>query len=336
MQRVLLIGAGTMGSVHFNAYQQMDHVQVAGVVDPQVGKTKELGLDESRIFESWEIAVEQAGKFDVIDVCVPTIYHLEYVKKAAELGKHVICEKPLARHLKDALEMIDYCKQKQVRLFVGHVVRFFPEYEKTKKLVENDEVGQVGVVRMRRGGVFPTGWEDWYADFDQSGGLILDMIIHDFDYIRWTFGEVERIYAKGFTNRSYGRSDYALVTMRMKAGPIIHVEGSWTHEGFSSAFEIAGSKGIIDFDSAEEKPLNLVLKQTENTSGGVAVPESPLNENPYFRELRHFMRCVETGENPRVTPYDALKAMEISLAALRSMETGEPVVLSEYDGGLSE
>ncbi|WP_026679164.1 Gfo/Idh/MocA family protein [Fictibacillus gelatini] len=325
MQHVLVIGAGTMGTVHASSYAKMENVELAGIVDirKQIGGPLAAKLN-TNYFTSFEEAVTQLPRIDVIDVCLPTYLHKKYVLKAADLGKHVICEKPLARTKEDAKEMISYCKEKGVKLFVGHVLRFFPEYVKAKEIIDKNEIGKPAMARTTRGGIFPTAWNDWYADYKNSGGLVLDMIIHDIDFLRWCFGDVKRVYAKSVLGRSFNRIDYALLTLRFENGMIAHVEGTWAHEGFSTYLEIAGDNGIIEFDSKKEKSIYAQIRQKEN-GGGVAVPSSPLKENPYYQELAHFMECIENDCEPIVSAEDAFKAVEISLAALESIETGKVV-----------
>jgi UDP-N-acetylglucosamine 3-dehydrogenase len=328
MQKVLLIGAGTMGTVHAEAYAQMDNAELVGIVDSNKDRVNELAKKINiTAFYTYNDAMEKLETVDVIDVCLPTYFHKEYVKKAADDGKHVICEKPLARDLKEAKEIITYCNKKNVKLFVGHVVRFFPEYQKAKALLEEDAIGKPAVIRTSRGGVFPTGWSDWYSDFQKSGGLVLDLMIHDFDYLRWCFGEVTRVYAKRISNCEDLRLDYALVTLRFESGVIAHLEGTWAHEGFASKFEFSGTKGIIDYDSTKAVPITAVARTKREGTQGVAVPESPLKENPYFLELKHFLTCIETGESPLVTSEDAYKAMEVAFAAIESVKSGKPVIL---------
>ncbi|NNU88079.1 Gfo/Idh/MocA family oxidoreductase [Geobacillus sp. MR] len=329
MQKVLLIGAGTMGKVHAKAYSEMDKAQLVGIVDSNQDKANELAEEVgTAAFYTFDEAMEKLKNIDVIDICLPTYFHKEYVKRAADAGKHVICEKPLARDLQEAREMITYCREKNVNLFVGHVVRFFPEYQKAKALLETGAIGKPAVVRTSRGGAFPTGWSDWYADFQKSGGLVLDLLIHDFDYLRWCFGEVERVYAKRISPREDLRLDYALVTLRFKNGVIAHVEGTWAHDGFAYKFEISGTKGIVDCDSTKAVPITTMVRTSDEGTAGVPVPESPLKKNPYFLELEHFLSCIETGDTPLVTSEDAYKAMEIAFAALQSIETGKPVTLN--------
>ena len=330
MQNVLLIGAGTMGMVHASAYYAMEDVKVVGIVDIRKEQAEQIrGEHDTKIFQTLEEAVENIERIDVIDICAPTFLHKEYVIKAADLSINVICEKPLAYSLQDAKEMIDYCKEKDVKLFVGHVVRFFPQYSKAKELVKKEAIGEIGIVRTRRGGSFPLGWSDWYADQSKSGGVILDLIIHDFDFLRWTFGEVDRVFAKGLSEKGLEHLDYAIVTLVFESGVIAHVEGTWAHQTFSSQFEFAGKTGIIEYDSLKEEPVLLSIRQSSEEQNGVEVPQSPMKKSPYHIELEHFLSCLKSNKTPIVTAEDAYKAMEISVAALESLKTGVPVSLSK-------
>lgn len=124
--------------------------------------------------------------------------------------------------------MMDVCERQQVKLYVGQVLRFFPEYSQAKQVIERGDIGKAAVVRTSRVSGFPRGWNDWYADVQKSGGVAVYLGIHDFDFLRWCFGEVERVFAKGLSGKELPKKDYALVTV------IAHIEGSWSH----SAFEI--------------------------------------------------------------------------------------------------
>lgn len=332
MLQVLVIGAGAMGRTHAAAYASMPDVQLAGIADIRTEEAQQLAdRHGAQAYASFEAAVEGLGSdvVDVIDVCLPTPLHKEYVVKAADIGKHVICEKPLARSEEDARFMINYCHEKGVRLFVGHVLRFFAEYVKAKSLLDQGSIGKPAVIRAGRGGGYPVGWNHWYSDFGASGGITLDAMIHDFDYLRWCFGEVERVYAKGLHGRHQAQLDYSLVTLRFRSGVIAHVEGTWAHEGFSMNLEMAGTSGIIDYDSAKDSPLLFKTRSSSATIPGVVVPESPLEHSPYYRELEHFMSCIRDGCEPLVTAEDAYEALRIALAAIASMASGEPVVIED-------
>ncbi|MBM7551588.1 Gfo/Idh/MocA family protein [Thalassobacillus pellis] len=331
MVRVLLLGAGTMGSVHAEAYHSLPGVELAGIVDIREEAADKLAeATGAASFHSLETAMDELNDIDAIDVCLPTYLHKEYAMKAAEKVENVICEKPLARSTEEAREMIDHCKKRGVKLFVGHVVRFFQEYNRIKEIVKAGKIGKPAVVRTTRGGAFPKAWQNWYGDFEKSGGLILDLLLHDFDYLRATFGEVERVFAKKIKRKDADQLiiDYALVTLRFKSGLLAHLEGTWAHQGFSSGIEVAGTEGIINYDSAKITPLKHTPRVKEAGAGGVEVPESPLVSNPYRDELKHFISCIKNGSDPIVSAEDGLHAIEIATAAQLSCESGKPVMLN--------
>jgi predicted dehydrogenase len=274
-------------------------------------------------------------KPDIIDVCVPTPWHTEYVCMAAEAKPQgIIVEKPMGRTVEDCEKMIAACEAADVPLFVAQVLRFFPEFAAAKEKVDAGAVGQVACVRTRRGGPFPRAWENWYGKIAWSGGLVLDLIIHDFDWLRWTFGEVERVFAKGVAGAQDEDAevelDYALVTLRFQSGVIGHVEGTWADPGgFKVAFEIAGDQGLLEynFNQPTMPPYVAAIAQAEGGRVGVPVPESPMAVNPYQAELEHFLDSLERGVPASITGKDGREAVRISLAALESIRTGKPVTL---------
>ncbi|MDH7480914.1 MAG: Gfo/Idh/MocA family oxidoreductase [Armatimonadota bacterium] len=328
MQRVVLVGAGHMGKVHSAAYAGMNNAELVGIMDIREEAANELATaHDTEAFTDFDEMLASVDA-DVVDVCVPTPWHKEYVLKAVEAGKHVVTEKPMGRSLKDCHEMIEAAEKAGVTFMPAHVLRFFPEFAAAKMQVDAGAVGNPAVVRTTRGGGFPHGWNEWYANFEWSGGLVLDLIIHDFDWLRWTFGEAERVFAKGLVNRGLEFIDYALVTIRFKSGVIAHVEGTWANpSGFGVKVEIAGDSGLLEFNNKTTAPITIARKHEAKHGGGVAIPESPTTQNPYFLELQHFIDCIENGTKPSITPVDGMKAVEISLAALESIKTGMPVTI---------
>jgi len=318
--RIGLVGAGFIGGVHLNAYANIPEAEVVGVADAsRESAVAGARLVGARPYASYDELVA-AEDVDVVDICLPTAFHKDFALKAAGDGKNVILEKPLARTIEDAREILDAFSEGP-RLFVGHVVRFFPEYVGIKEKIDTGELGRIGVVRTSRRSPFLRGWNDWYADWRASGGVLVDLLIHDFDFLRWTLGEVERVYARGVLGREYNRLDYALVTLRFEGGAIAHVEGHWGYPGpFNYSIEVAGSRAILSADSTEPAALDLV-------GSGDEVPDLASGTSPYERELAHFVRCIATGEEPVVKPEDAYEALRISLAATESIVKGEPVTL---------
>lgn len=320
--RVGLVGAGFMGGVHLNAYAAIPEVEVVGVADARI-ESAEAGaaIVGARPYGSYEDLV--AGEdVEVVDVCLPTAFHRDIAVRAAAEGRHVILEKPISRTIEDAQEILDAFSGEGPRLFVGHVVRFFPEYVGIKEKIEAGDLGTVGVVRTSRRSPLLLGWNDWYADWRISGGVLLDLVIHDFDFLRWALGEVERVYARGVLGHEYNRLDYALTTLRFESGAIAHVEGHWGFPGpFNYSIEVAGSRALLTADSREPASLELIGGATDD------VVDLATGKSPYEAELAHFVRCISTGEEAIVEGRDAYEALRIGLAATESVLSGEPVTL---------
>jgi len=329
---VAVWGAGTMGRVHMERYMRSGEAQMKYVVDKDHSRAARLAAACGAIATTDPGSAFRDQEVDVVDVCLPTYLHREAVELAASHGKHVFCEKPIALTVDDANAMIEACNSNGVKLGIAHVVRYFPEYEMAHDMIASGRLGRIGVVRFSRSGPFPKGWNDWYADPQLSKGLFLDLSIHDFDFLNWCFGPVERVYARKISNER--PMEYGLAIVRMKSGVIAHVEGSWAHpRPFSYRFEICGSEGMMEFDSAKSKPVTLfAMPEPGAASGngpGVAVPESPLGEkDPYLSEIRDFLAYVRGERVPRVLPEDAIKALEVGLAATRSADAGEVVQVS--------
>ncbi len=322
--RVGVVGAGFIGAIHLSAYANMPGVEVVGVADARP-ETAAAGaaIVGGRAYPSYEDLVA-AEDVEVVDVCLPTAYHRELALRAAREGRHVILEKPIARTIEDAEAILEAFSGTENRLFVGHVVRFFPEYVRIKAMMDAGDLGTVGVARTSRRSPFLMGWNDWYADWRMSGGVLLDLVIHDFDFLRWTLGEVQRVYARGVLGREFNRLDYALVTLRFEGGAIAHVEGQWGYPGpFNYSVEVAGSRALVTADSTQSEPFELLGGST----GPGESPDFLTGKSPFQTELEHFIRCIATGEESVVEPNDAYEALRIGLAATESVLTGRPVTL---------
>ncbi len=327
--RVLVIGAGTMGTVHSRAYARLKDTELIGIVDP-FNFNPDLARDLN-VTPYHNLDDVPSSAFDVVDVAVPSHWHCQYVVEAASLKKSVFCEKPLALNLMDAESMIDAAASNQVRFSVGHCVRFFPDYIAAKSIVDQGQLGDIAVVRTFRGGPFPRGWNDWYANRDLSGGTLVDLMIHDFDFLRWVLGPVSQVYAKA-THRDMNRIDFSLATLRFVSGAIAHVEGTWAHPQFGTRFEFAGSRGILTHDSFRENVIHASLRSEDR----VALPQTEDTRSAYDLEIAHFIESILNDRPFRVTPEDALEALRIALAAESSARTGQPVDLdpSAHQGGV--
>ncbi|MDB4865905.1 MAG: gfo/Idh/MocA family oxidoreductase [Cohnella sp.] len=322
MLKVGLVGAGGIGGVHAQAMAAIRGARLVGVADARVEAAHKLGEQFGVSHYSSLEELVQAENPDIIDICLPTDLHQEFVVRAAELGKHVFCEKPMARSPEEAQQMVEACRQAGVKLMIGHVLRFSPEYRTAKQLVDEGRLGRVGTVRLIREGTAP-GWSSWFGDKRRSGGVLLDLAIHDMDWLRWTFGEAERVYAKMASVEQGLPGDHGFVSIRMKSGVIAHVTGSWAQaDGFRTFLEIAGTGGVATFDSANIHSIRTTLRGEGHPQHSA---ESPLSSNAYANELQHFIDCVEAGTEPLVNGEDAAKSLQLALAAIRSAESGQVV-----------
>lgn len=338
MQRIAIIGCGMMGRVHSGAYATIDrkNFEVIYVSDPILQKAANcseiLGGVEIASFEK----ILEDDSVTVVDICTPTYMHKDMVLSAAKNGKNVFCEKPVSLSRHDSLEMIAACEQNAVKLGVGHVTRFFPEYVKNIELIKSGEIGKPVMARLYRGGVFPShGMENWFNAVDLSGGVIVDLSIHDIDLARQIFGEVEHVEARSakLSNGSNADNfDHAMTVLRFKSGAIVHIEGSWAQPttmpvGFRTAFEIYGEKGMINFDS--EKNSTFRVYSAANSGGYLGMNCTAVN--PYALELEAFVNSVDSGGDVPVDGNAGLKTLEIALAANISAKESRTVYMKELN-----
>lgn len=328
--RVGLVGTGGMGSTHAAAWVRTPATLV-GVVAETVEEAEPLARRYGvRVYPSLD---EMLGDVDVVDVCTPTHLHYEMVMQAAAAGKQVICEKPLGRTVEQGQEMIAACKQAGVRLLVAHVVRYFPEYALAQAQVAAGRIGKPGVLRLRRGSYRPMkAAGNWFMDEAKSGGMMVDLMIHDFDYARWIAGEVESVYAKSITGSEPGAAlDYGLVILRHSSGAISHIAGAWAYPPptFRTGLEIAGDGGLIEFSTDESAPIKQLLHSAGHEDApDVALPASPLSQSPYAAEIAEFYAAISENRPVRVTAEDGLAALQIALAAVESAKTGRAIEIT--------
>jgi predicted dehydrogenase len=327
--KIGIVGAGFMASTHAAGWAETP-AKIAGFVHRTEKGARPLATQYgAQAYPDFEAMLHDV---DVVDICTPTHLHHDQVLRAAAAKKDIVCEKPLARTVAQGQAMIAACCDAGVNLLVAHVVRFFPEYALAKAAVDRGEIGQPAVVRIARESSGPVNvMSSWFGDLDKSGGMILDLMIHDFDYARWVTGEVAAVFAKSIqTSHSGAVRDHGLAICTHRNGAISHVAGSWAlpPPEFHTRFEIAGTDGLIEFDSEATKPIRAYLSGREvGELADVPVPGSPLNESPYTSEIKAFYEALAHGAPVPVSAEDGLAALQIALAALESARTGVAVTL---------
>ncbi len=326
--RVGIVGAGFMGTTHAAGWAETP-AQIAGFIaetNNEAGKLAEKY--NAKVYSSLD---KMLPEVEVVDICSPTHLHHEMVLKAAAAGKHIICEKPLARTAKQAQEMVAACKGAGVQLLVAHVVRFFPEYALAQSAVAEGQIGRPGVIRLHRGSYRPKKPAgNWFLDEEKSGGILMDLMIHDYDYARWIAGDVESISARRVTEAHPDAPvDYGLVILSHRSGALSHISGAWAYPPptFRTKLEIAGDRGLIEFASDDTAPIQNLILKSDTDAPDVALPSSPLSESPYTTQIKEFYRALVDGETPRVTATDGLRAVQIAEAAIQSAHSGQPVTI---------
>jgi myo-inositol 2-dehydrogenase/D-chiro-inositol 1-dehydrogenase len=320
-----VIGAGRIGRIHAGNLLNIPGVRLKSVADPYIdaddwtGRGIEALLDPEAVIHDDDI--------EVILICSPTPTHAEFTEAAARAGKHVFCEKPIAldpERIGRTLEVVD---DAGVKLQVGFNRRFDPTFARLREAVVDGEVGDVHLVKIVARDPSPPPIE-YVAD---SGGMFLDMTIHDFDMVRFLSGsEVEEVQAFGavLVDPAIGAAgdvDTAVVTLKLANGAIAVIENSRRAVfGYDQRIEVFGSKGGIE--AFNESPCQVRLR-----TGRGERAENPLYfflqryQRSFVAELEAFVASIREDREPPVTGRDGLIPVLIGIAAKRSMSENRPV-----------
>ncbi len=334
--KIGVIGLGRMGRL----YARLLATQVSGVYLDAVAEVGEQA--RSQIMDELDVAHAFADAYELLAlpdlnavvIATPTSTHHDLVIAAAKAGKAIFCEKPLALTLEETYSMLQAVASAQVPLQVGFMRRFDEAYRRAKTLIADGQIGHpVTFKSLSRDPFCPPGD---YMDPAKSGGLILDMAIHDFDLARWLVGsEVERVTAEGTVLvckelAAVGDIDNALVNMRFVNGALGNIEASRNaFYGYDIRTEVLGSEGAVMIGVHQHTPVMLL-----NRAGAHHDVMPYLIErfgDAYRAQLQHFIDCLHKGQSPAVGGAEALAACKIGIAATRSYQAGRPVTLSELE-----
>lgn len=322
-----LIGAGGITQAHVPAWIELG-AQVT--VFSHAGAAElaaEYGVSS---VESLEDLLESC---DIVDICTPTPTHRGYAEAALLAGKHIICEKPIALTRADADAVSALAEKVGRQAYPAHVVRFFPEYARAKSAVADGQIGTPAISRFSRVGEYPR-WSAWFGDDRQSGGIVMDQMIHDLDIARWISGEVTDVYAVKSAS-AVGPAVTAQVILTHEGGALSYVSGVWGAPGttFVTSFSIAGSHGVLRHDSRTDASIRLDGGTREKVGG--TRPDISLGESPYLTQLREFANACAGGEPPRVSLDDGARAVELAEAANESIATGASVSVARRTAGIA-
>lgn len=325
---VAVIGCGFIGNAHLQQWRSIEDVEVKACVDVEEERAKELSQKYKvpKYYTDVEKTLED-GSIDIADVCTPTYTHKEIVEKLLESEKDVIVEKPISLKLRDAKIMIEKAKKRRRKLMVAHVLRFWNEYTIIHDLIKENRIGTPIFARAHRLSAFPSWvWRNWHDFIDKGGGVLIDMSIHDLDFLRWTFGDVEEVFARGGTLLKKGATahDFSDIFIKFRSGMFAYVEGSWIMPNsfpFFTEFEAIGSDGSISFVSSD--PNEVMLYPKDNPAQKI----SRRSEDPYLLELKAFKDAVKNDKEVPVPGEEGLKTLEVAIAGLLSVVRKKPIKL---------
>ncbi len=330
--KVVVAGLGRIGKIHLkNLCRNFPEIEVVAVMDV---------FEESKsIAEEYNIPVFVRDFDDLLAVegveavviCSPTDTHADYVVKAAKAGKHIFCEKPLDLSLERVQEVLAIVKECGVKLMLGFNRRFDPEFKKVRELVTNDAIGEPQIIKItsRDPGPPPVSY------IKVSGGMFLDMTIHDFDMARYISGkQVKEVFAKGavMVDPEIGKAgdiDTAIITLTFEDDTMAVIDNCREAVyGYDQRLEVFGSKGMAQAEN--NFPNNHKLYTESGVSGDL-----PLHffleryDASYNQEVREFVDAlVSNGEMP-VDGDDGLQSIAIGLAAKKSVLENRPIKMNE-------
>jgi len=332
MFRIVIIGPGSICRTYLEALKESSKVEVCALA----GRDTKKGRDFAEEY-GLSYYVDQEDMYrevcpDAVLICTPTHTHEEMVRNAIAHGVHVMCEKPIVLRADAAENLIRAAGNAGVRLMVMQVVRFWPEYAKTKELISCGELGEIKNVYLNRLSAHPT-WCTWHRDPEKSGGGLYDLHIHDIDYLYHVFGPVKSVYAVGKQEDS-GCFNNVSTVLRFESGETAVVEGFMDMTGdyeFTTNMRINGSEAsvemvnkIVYLDGEEVKAAHMVLYKKDGSVEHIRTEKY----DPYQKEVEYFASCVQKDrETEMVMNCDVTAVLRVLEAIQESLLTGERVMV---------
>ncbi len=338
MIRVGIIGFGFMGRTHYRCWKALKDVDIVAICEanPKIAEDAKkaignIGRTQNEVdFSSLELYTDidkmlEKAKLDAVSITLPTYLHTDSSIQALAAGVHVLCEKPMALNIEDCRRMITEAESSGKILQIGHCVRFWPEYAKARDIVKSGKYGKVVAASFQRLGAIPT-WSagNWLMDEKRSGGMALDLHIHDTDFIQYLFGMPRAVYSTG-TRNADGKMIHIVTQYLYEDDKVVTAEGGWSMTptfGFQMSFNIALEKATLVYDLTREPTFRLCPAEAETST-----PE--FNEGDGWSvEIEHFARAIR-GEKPEqvTTLAQSMNSVKIVEAEKESVAKMEKVMV---------
>ncbi len=324
MIRVGIAGAGFMGEVHGEVYKKLPDTVIYAVAERDSERLEKFAerFSPAKTYSD-AFSMVKAPEIDLVDICLPTPLHAPVAIEALRAGKHVLLEKPIALSVEEAEEIAEEAEKAVGKFMVAHVLRFWPEYTVVRKLIQEGRTGRIREIYASRFNELPL-WSigTWIMDERKSGGVIIDLMIHDVDFVLWNMGKPQKIWASGLKNRD-GFTVQVMAVLKFEEA-VAYLEGGYLNPqgaGLKTEMRVYGEEALVEMDSTSGKFL-----LTEK--GGKASELEPPSIDGYFEEIAYFVDCIKSGKDPEIiTPKEALESLRVSQAIRESLLKGKWIEL---------
>ncbi|MGC9358924.1 MAG: Gfo/Idh/MocA family protein [Anaerolineae bacterium] len=335
MMRVGLVGLGFIGRAHATSYAKIDDARIVAVADLMADEMREDSDLQTIVSPTGEQAAWYADyrdmfaseDLDSVDICLPTYRHAETSMAALEAGLPVLCEKPMALSLEDCDAMIEASERAGKPLMIAQCLRFWHEYELIRAKADPSGYGRILSMQLWRGSATPTA-QAWMREAARSGGAILDLHIHDVDYVQHVLGLPKRVYAQGGQSLGAERGyDYVLASYEYGPGVQVSAAAHWVDVPLPFAYRahVRYERAYLQLDSGLSPSLRIYIDEGEER-----IPAFE-GDDAYTSEIRYFLDIVRTGGQPdRCTPLEARNSVGLVMAEIASIQRGQPVEVSEF------
>ena len=338
MLRIGIVGLGFMGKMHFRCYNSLNNVEIIAICDADTsrlqdnsgtagnisGAEDDLDLRNIALYSDLSKMLAE-GELDALSIASPTFLHASQTIEALNAGVHVFCEKPMALNSGDCREMAEVAKQSGKTLQIGHCIRFWPEYVQAKEIIDSQKYGKVLATTFQRLSLTPTwSWDNCFLDGKRSGGAMLDLHIHDTDYVQYVFGMPKEVFSRGVIGPS-GEFDHTVTQYLYGNDCVITAEGGWIMApgfGFEMSFKIMLEKATLVYSSAQEPTFRIFP-----IDGETIIPEIPLGDG-YSFEIQHFVDILSGKVVPSIiTPEQSGDSVKIIEAEKESIRNNDKISL---------
>lgn len=335
--RFCLIGTGRAGLIHArNIARRIPTTRLVAICDSNPKSLDEVGgeLGVAKRYTDYRQAVADMD-VDAVVIVTPTFLHRDIACAAAENGKHVFLEKPMAVTAAECDEINLAVERAKVKLQIGFMRRFDEGFLNAKEILDSGEMGRVMKIKSTgRGPGLPS---PWMYDLAKSNGIIAEVNSHDMDSLRWFTGsEALRVYAEAANfkcdNARESHPDFydnVLANFRFTDGTLGEVDGTCPcGYGYDARVELLCEKGLLLIGSVAQQGVAKVTMDGQ-VAGRAVKSWRNLFKDAYLAEMEHFVECVLQDKQPRVTGVDGRKAVEMVVAVNESLRTGQPIAIAE-------